>query len=152
MSTPPAPTLVFQWLEREQLAVIYQGSQRASQDEWRAYLTFLRGIADVEHRAVVYSGCHVSRSEQDELKQATSGRAKPRVALLSPSTAVRFVATMFTLLNRNLRFFAPSDFEAALAHLACSPEEQALVTRTYQALRARVEGGASTALSGASAS
>lgn len=139
MSIPPSPTLAFQWLEREKLAVIYQGSQHASQDDWQAYMAFLRGIADVEHRALVYSGCHASRSEQEDLKRATSGRATPRVALISPSTAVRFIATMFTLLNRNLRFFAPADFGAALAHLGCTADETSLVTRTYQDLRDQVE-------------
>ena len=134
-----SPTLVFQWLEREKLAVIYQGNQHASQDEWRAYMAFLRGIANIDHRTLVYSGCHASRSEQDDIRQATSGIATPRVALISPSTAVRFVATMFTLLNRNLRFFAPSEFGAALGHLGCTPEESQLVTRTYEALRDQVE-------------
>jgi hypothetical protein len=139
VSQSSSPTLVFQWLEREKLAVVYQGSQRASQDEWQAYMAFLRGIANIEHRALVHSGCHASRSEQEELRQATSGSTTPHVALISPSTAVRFIASMFTLLNRNLRYFAPSEFGAALGHLGCTPEETLLVTRAYEGLRDQVE-------------
>ena len=84
------PALVFRWLERERLVIVYQGSQLPSGAEWQAYLAQLRSIADVEHRALVYSEHHITRKEQDEIKQATTGSAKPRVALISPSTAVRF--------------------------------------------------------------
>jgi hypothetical protein len=132
------PALVFRWLERERLVIVYQGSQPPSGEEWQAYLEQLRNIADVEHRALVYSEHHISRKEQDELKQATTGSAKPRVALISPSTAVRFVASIFTLLNRNVRFFAPSHFDAALAYLACDEREAEVVTQSYQQLRAQV--------------
>jgi hypothetical protein len=136
-----SPKIAFQWLEREKLAVVYQGSQPAPQAEWQAHLDFLRRIADVEHRVLLYGGRQPSSSQLDEIKQATRGKAKPKVALLSPSTALRFVASMFTLLNRNYRFFAPSEFQAALAHLGCTPEETPLVTRTYEELRDRVEAG-----------
>lgn len=134
------PRIAFRWLEREKLAVIYQGSQPAPQAEWQAHLALLRSIADVEHRVLLYGGHQPSPSEMEEIKQATRGKAKPRVALLSPSTALRFVASMFTLLNRNYRFFAPGEFQAALAHLGCSADEAALVTRTYEELQAQVEG------------
>lgn len=132
------PALVFRWLEREKLIVVYQGGQAASPTEWQAYLEQLRSIANIEHRALVYSEHHVSRKEQEELKQATRGSAKPRVALISPSTAVRFVASMFTLLNRNLRFFAPSHFDEALLYLACTDREAEAVAAVYKELRAQV--------------
>jgi hypothetical protein len=132
------PALVFRWLEHERLVIVYQGSQVPSAAEWQAYLEQLRSIADIEHRALVYSEHHISRKEQEEIKQATHGSAKPRIALISPSTAVRFVASVFTLLNRNLRFFAPSHFDQALAHLACDEREVEVVTQSYQQLRAQV--------------
>lgn len=90
---------------------------------------------------MVYTEVHLTREQQAELQEATKGDILPRVAVVSPSTAARFVASMFTLLNRNIRFFPPSDYSAAMTHLGFSRPEVQAVTRCYEQLMERVQAG-----------
>jgi hypothetical protein len=123
--------LVHEWLARECVLVVCQNDSAPSKEEWTAYLTELRRLATIEHRVLLYTEIHVTRSQQAELEDATRSQIAPRVAVISPSNAVRFVATMFTLTNRNIRFFSPVQYAGALTHLKLKPREIEPVTHCY---------------------
>lgn len=137
--SPSLPqSLVHEWLERESALVVCQNESSPSADEWSGYLRELRRLAPVEHRVLLYTEIHLTRQQQSELEDATRSQIAPRVAVVSPSNAVRFVASIFTLLNRNIRFFSPQHYAAALAHLQLGPQEIAAVTNCYGRLMDRV--------------
>ena len=59
--------------------------------------------------------------------------------MISPSDAVHFVASMFTLQNRNVRCFGTNEYESAIAHLGLTPEERVAVTQCYDRLMRLVQ-------------
>ena len=129
------PTLVFEWLEPVRIAVVCQNGEPASGREWRDYIALLRHLTRFEHGVLLYTERHLDRAQQSEIAEVTRSELPHRVAVLSPSTAVRFVASMFTLTNRNIRFFQPLQLESALLHLDCQGPAREAVTRSYEQLR-----------------
>lgn len=137
--SPTLPqSLVHEWLERECALVVCQNDSAPSPEEWSGYLNELRRLAPIEHRVLLYTEIHLTRQQQAELEEATRGQIEPRVAVVSPNNAVRFVATIFTLLNRNIRFFSPQHYAGALTHLQLRPPEIEAVTSCYGRLMERV--------------
>ena len=137
--SPSLPqSLVHEWLERECALVVCQNDSAPSADEWAGYLRELRRLTRIEHRVLLYTEIHLTRQQQTELEDATRSPIAPRVAVVSPSNAVRFVASIFTLLNRNIRFFSPQHYAGALTHLQLRPQEIAAVTTCYGKLMERV--------------
>ena len=130
--------LVHEWLERESALVVCQNGSVPSADEWSGYLRELRRLAPIEHRVLLYTEIHLTRQQQSELQDATRSPIEPRVAVVSPSNAVRFVASIFTLLNRNIRCFSPQHYSVALTHLQLAPQEVNAVTSCYGRLMERV--------------
>jgi hypothetical protein len=131
--------LVYEWLEHERALVVCQNAEVPAPAEWSGYLEQLRRVAHIKHRAIVYTEIHLTRPQQVEVEEATRSQTPPRVAVISPSTAVRFVASMFTLLNRDIRFFAPTQYAAAITHLGLTTQESEAVRRCYDRLMAQVQ-------------
>jgi hypothetical protein len=52
---------------------------------------------------------------------------------------MRFVASAFSLVNKNLRYFTPQELPIALRHLQCTTTEQATVQATLAELKRSVE-------------
>jgi hypothetical protein len=128
----------FELLEREKILISYQG-QDVAQAEWDRYIDFM---ALQKHtlglRFVVFAdGSPPSAANQRriaEIVRAKSGEWL--VALISSSTALRFVVSAFSLVNRSIRFFTPEQLPEALLHIHCTPEEQRAVHEVLQRLRA----------------
>lgn len=91
--------------------------------QWDAYLMMIqerRGRSSV--RFLIYSLVTPPREVLSRLAGAVRGQPW-QVALLSPSTAVRFAASTFSLIVKGFRFFPPERLDDALAHVCCEGAE-----------------------------
>lgn len=112
------------------LVTYYDGEGQHT--HWDAYLTMVKDIvAKGDPRFLIYTLEPPPRSAIDSLLSVTRG-GRWRTALVSPSLAVRFIASTFSLAVRNLRYFQVDALPAALEHLECIPQEKQAV---YGALR-----------------
>jgi hypothetical protein len=130
------PGLAWEMLQAEQILVSYYGGE-AEHNRWDEYLAMLRSLHGELHLR-----CLVDvRREQPPLARIERllnvVQGKPwRVAMLSASTAMRFVASSFSLVVRNVRLFAPEELDAALDHIQCSAAEKPRVGECLTRLRA----------------
>lgn len=132
----PARGLSWEILEPELLMVSYYDGPGSS-DRWDTMARLLRElISKPQARFLVYQLEQPPLSEVQRLSRAVRG-GRWRVAMISPSTAMRFVASSFSLLVKNVRFFAPEALDAALDHLECRPEEKLRVRACLNRQRAR---------------
>jgi hypothetical protein len=130
------PTFVFEVLRSERLVVGCRGAWEVTDTEWESYIDAVRELHSKgsSHRSLVYTDQPMTRRQQEQLARATEGN-QGQVAVLSDSIAVRFIVSMFNLLNRNVRLFSPSQLSEALEHLNCTHEEGHAVATAYQRLR-----------------
>jgi hypothetical protein len=67
-------------------------------------------------------------------------QGKPvRMAVLSSASAVRFVVSMFALMNRDFKAYSPSEAEAAFTHLGLTAAERFGLPRVIERLREKLE-------------
>jgi hypothetical protein len=134
------PHFAFTYLAAPRIVVSYQGMQPPREDEVQSYNQLLRSIAEQpDVRCLWYTeGARPSREQQERLS-ATVPKHQWLVALLSPSPEMRFIASAFSLMNRNLRYFTPHELPLALRHLQCTSEEQSEVQLVLAELRDTVE-------------
>ena len=113
---------VWEVLSGDSLIVTYYESG-ATAEQWSAYGRMMQTVRGRAARYLIYCA---SVPPPDVLAQlASAARGQPwQVALISPSTAVRFAASTFAMIVRGFRFFPPEDLERALEHLQCDKAEQ----------------------------
>ena len=134
MSMSPAEGLVYEFFPAELLCVSYTG-QEPDAGDWDGYFALLSARTADRMRFVVYvDGPAPSRAIQARISDAARDRPW-RVVLLSSSMALRFVVSVFSFVNRTIRFFPPEELRAALDHLECSAREVLLVERALARFR-----------------
>lgn len=89
---------------------------------------------ELSPRLLLYALEQLPLSAIESMQQVMRGR-RWRVAFVSPSIAVRFVASTFALTVRDVRFFSPDALPAALRHLECTGQEEQLVLAALERLR-----------------
>jgi hypothetical protein len=130
---PAARNLRFELVPRG-IFVLYQGLGTPSAGEWDRFVAQVRDY-DADMRCLVYTeGWHPSRAQGSAIRAATRGK-HPVVAIVSPASSVPFVVSVFTLVNRSMRFFDPQQLDAALDHIRLSPEERQAVLASLERLR-----------------
>jgi hypothetical protein len=128
--------LAWEMLQPEQILVSFYGGE-TEDNRWDPYIAMLRALQD---KTPVRCVVDVHRDQPplariERLLGVVHG--KPwRVSMLSSSAAMRFVASSFSLVVRNVRLFAPEALDDALNHLNCSPSEKQRVSACLQRLRA----------------
>ncbi|HET6334343.1 MAG TPA: hypothetical protein VFG30_14065 [Polyangiales bacterium] len=134
------PHFAFTYLSAPRILVSYQGTLPPDENEVRNYNQVLRSIAEQpDVRCLWYTeGARPSREQQERLAAAVP-KHQWLVALLSPSPEMRFIASAFSLVNRNLRYFTAQELPLALRHLQCTPDEQSEVQLVLAELRHAVE-------------
>lgn len=123
--TTPSRGFVWEVLREERMLVSYSDGP-GSDEQWRDYLVTLNRLQSEESqplRILAYAADAPPRAALDGIMSAARGKAW-RVALISPSTGVRFVASTFSFVLRTLRFFAPNELTAAFEHLRCNEVER----------------------------
>ena len=105
-------------------------------DRWETVAQLLQELRSQRHtRFLVYQQQQPPLSVLKRLTDAVRG-GHWRVAMVSPSAAMRFVASSFSLIVKDVRFFAPEALDAALDHLHCSSAEKRRVGACLERLRA----------------
>jgi hypothetical protein len=139
-SSVTSPRFVFTLLSGPRIVVSYQGTLPPLALEIQKYGELIGTLADQpDVRCLWYTeGPRPSREEQERLS-ATVPKHQWRVALVSSSLEMRFVASAFCLINRNLRYFMPHDLPLALRHLECTIQEQGVVQLVLAELKESVE-------------
>jgi hypothetical protein len=121
-------------LDPELLMVSYYDGP-GEHDRWAELAAQLRELRSKPHaRFLVCQGEQPPLTEVQRLINAVRG-GRWRVAMVSPSVSMRFVASSFSLVVKNVRFFAPEQLDAAFDHLACTPAEKLRVNATMERLR-----------------
>ena len=104
--------------------------------DWEAYVAALAEHQHKENpRLLVYALEQPPLAAIESMLNVLRGR-RWRVAIVSPSIAVRFMASTFALSVRDVKFFPPGELAAALKHLDCSPLEEPGVLKVLEGLRA----------------
>ena len=104
-------------------------------DRWDECVRLLNELRGQPHtRFLVYQLQQPPLPVVTRLAEAVRGE-RWRVAMVSPSAAMRFVASSFSLIVKDVRFFAPEALDAALNHLKCSPAEKSRVNACLERLR-----------------
>jgi len=121
----PPRGFVWEVLQEERMLVSYSDGP-GSEQQWHDYLVTLNRLQAEQSQALrilAYAADAPPRAALDGIMSAARGKSW-RVALISPSTAVRFVASTFSFVIRTLRFFAPDELAAAFSHLGCDETER----------------------------
>ena len=128
MGKTTVANLAFEVHDEMSLIVLKHGSGAPSEQEWKAYMD---GLGPVAHRLeqmrilVLTDGGRPRRDQQTQLTTILAGRSV-RTAVVSSSTAVRFVISVFALMNPGIRGFASSHLTEALEYLGLNPNEFSL--------------------------
>jgi hypothetical protein len=130
----PRQGMAFEMLAKEKILISYQGG-RASPEEWDRYISFMKTITSTPRvRFLVWvEGSPPTAANQRRISELVQ-RDWP-VALVSPSTAMRFVVSAFSLVNRSIRFFAPAQLSDALVHIHCTAADAIAVHDALERLR-----------------
>lgn len=124
---------VWEVLSRESLIVTYC-DDTASPAQWSAYLRMMHGLKGRGVRHLIY--CVAAPAPEILTQIASVARGQPwQVSLISPSTAVRFAGSTFSMIVRGFRFFTPDRIHDALQHLQCNAAEQEVAQRALARCR-----------------
>jgi hypothetical protein len=112
---------MFEWLPEERVVVLYQGPHEALDSEWDSYIELLGTLRGTgPGRILLYTeGGRPTREQQQRLMDVPP-LGWP-IAVVSPSTAVRFVVSVFALELPAIQLFAPEQMEEAIAFVGCAP-------------------------------
>ncbi|HET8935877.1 MAG TPA: hypothetical protein VFN67_20660 [Polyangiales bacterium] len=133
MTTAPRGILWETLRERALFVAYYDGPNPA--ERWESFVAALgQNQNELNPRALVYALEQPPLTAIESMQHVMRGR-RWRVAFVSPSIAVRFVASTFALTVRDVRFFSPDALPAALKHLECTGQEEQLVLIALERLR-----------------
>lgn len=130
----PRQGMVFELLTKEKILISYNGPN-ATQEQWERYIDSMKTNADTpDLRFLVFvEGPPPSAANQRRIAELVK-REWP-VALVSSSTAMRFVVSTFSLVNRSIRYFPPAQLTDALVHIHCTAMEALAVYDAVDRLR-----------------
>jgi hypothetical protein len=131
--------LVFEWLSAERVMVMYAGPHGADDTEWDAYLQLRRNLeGTAPGRILVYSeGGRPTREQQQRLVDVEHDQWP--IAVVSPSAAVRFVVSVFSLEIPSIRLFTPEQLDEACAYLGCNGTDTAAVHAALERAKLAIE-------------
>lgn len=135
MSNAPRGILWELVSERALFVAYYDGANEDAR--WETYVSALGEHQHEQNpRSLVYALEQPPLAAIESMLDVLRGR-RWRVAIVSPSIAVRFVASTFALSVRDVKFFPPGDLAAALKHLECSALEEQQVLLVLERMRAQ---------------
>lgn len=125
----------------DSMIVLRENEDTPADEDWDAFLTML--VQDRERFPklkilVLTEGGGPNAEQRKRLKIALDGRPV-RVACVTDSVKVRFIASSVALLNRQIRTFAKSELAAAYTHLGMSAAEQKLAAAILEEMERQVD-------------
>ncbi len=126
--------MAFEYLSKEKILLSFNGPNTTA-DQWDRYIAQMQSISKVPNPRflVLVEGPPPSPAVQRRIAEHVQRDA--RVALVSSSTALRFVVSAFSLVNRTIKYFSPAQLPAALAHLDCSELDAQVVYGALERLQ-----------------
>jgi hypothetical protein len=136
----PLPNLVFTYLPNLYLLISYQLETAATDVEWDAYIvTMATALRSGQCRSlVVTEGAHPTREQQQRMIALVKGKPG-RTAVLSAVSGVRFVVSVYALMKRDIRAYAPREYEAAFTYLDLAAVERPGVLGIIDRLREKLD-------------
>jgi hypothetical protein len=119
------------------LLVLVQDDQAPSNAEWDAFLGLLRANLPNVKILVVTKGGGPDEKQRKRL-ELTLGRSRFRVAVVSDSVKVRFVAAMIALFHKEHRSFTSAQTQEAYAHLEMTRSESTLADAAIRNMQAKL--------------
>lgn len=138
-------SFIFEWLPDERVVVVYQGKHEPEDTEWDAYIDLVRSLqGSGTFRVLACSeGGRATREQQQRLM--TVDMTGWLVAVVSPSTAVRFVVSRFALEIPAIKVFSPDQVNEACTYLGCNSGATAAILAARERLRLTLEASATNA-------
>ncbi len=125
----------------DKLVVLYENKNTPADADWDAFLDCLRKNRDQFDQvriAVFTPGGGPNAPQRKRLAEALGGKSV-RVAVVSDSPIVRFIASSIALLNRQHAAFNTNEREKAYAHLGLTPTQRRQVDLALAELAETVE-------------
>lgn len=123
----------------EDLMMVWQGAEAIPEQQWTDMVRMLNAHAATEIKVLVLTlGGAPSPSQQAQLAHIRAHKSL-RLAVISPSIGVRFVASAIALFAKQIQTFTPSELPYACSFLSLSPSqaEAAIAFATEHAFTAR---------------
>lgn len=123
------------------MLILRQNDQSPSDPEWDGFLTLLKAARPEFDRLkilILTDGGGPNAAQRKRLADTLGGKAV-RVAVISDSIKVRFVASTIALFHKEHRSFLKSEFRNACGHLGMSSHEGELAKQTLEDLAPLVE-------------
>lgn len=133
--TNQAKTHLFQWLAKERTLISVSGLRPYSDEDWNDYIGAINQIVDKQIRVLVHSQGAIPNRHQQRQLSALPNQTLRRIAVISPSPAIRFIVSMFLFVAPHIRLFAPDKLDDAFVFLGFSPAEIATVRDVLTRLR-----------------
>ena len=134
------PSIAYEFLRRHLCIVMYKAPVETPLDEWSAYLDFL--VAHAHYGSRLKLVVHNEEGGTSPEQQARLGpllrESASRVAVISEGTRLRFMVSIVSTWNRNIKMFAPAELGAAFEHLQSDEVEREAIEAALERLRAKV--------------
>jgi hypothetical protein len=137
---PATGSLGFELLPEELCIVFYKGVGDAPAERWNGYVDLISAMAHHGSRLrflVQNDDGQVPTAVQTRASDLMRGHT-PRVAMLSSATSMRFIVSAVVMWNPQIRLFAPSELDAALAHLNADAKERSAFRAALDRVRTNV--------------
>ncbi|HEY3593193.1 MAG TPA: STAS/SEC14 domain-containing protein [Polyangiaceae bacterium] len=133
-----APVLVYELLPEQQLLVSWQNTHEASDDEWDNYVQAVSSLRGPGAASLVLTdGGYPTRKQQARLfEQIKDNR---RVAVVSSASTLRFVVSILSFINPNIKSYMPDELVDAITYLRVPEASHPIVLATVESLRRRLE-------------
>jgi hypothetical protein len=118
------------------MVFVVQNDQTPSDAEWNEFLDILRSRrADLARvKVLVRTAGGAPDAGQRKDLEATLNGVRFRVAVVSDSVKVRFIASVIALFHRDHRSFGVTQTTEAYDHLQLTPQERVLAASTVREL------------------
>jgi hypothetical protein len=133
-------TIAYELLQDDVLIVIYKAAGVPRDGEWDLCLDFLSSTLHYGNRLRFFTyneDGEMPREHQTRLTEMMRGYTH-KVAVVSPSLAMRFMVSIFMMWNRNVRFFSPAQVGEAYQHLGCEPSTQLAIEAALDRARGKI--------------
>jgi hypothetical protein len=130
------PSLVFEPLHDLNLLVVHEGKNDPTDADWDIYSRANESMSTKRplRVLVVTDGGSPSAAQRQKLLAFTR-RRRPKIAVVTTAVRIRFMLSIFALVNPDARSFLPIQLGAALAYLGLTATEAKAVSELVAQMR-----------------